>query len=64
MILQEIHKVGILHDDIRCENLLIDSWGHASIIDFDQAKKSSSARAMEEEFLHLIDLLNSLTLSS
>jgi len=59
MILQEIHKVGILHDDIRCENLLIDNRGHASIIDFDQAKKSSSAKAMEEEFLHLVDLLTS-----
>jgi len=59
MILQEIHEVGILHDDIRCENILIDNLGHASIIDFDQAKKSSSAKAMEEEFLHLVHLLNS-----
>jgi len=58
MILQEIHKVGILHDDIRCQNLLIDDLGHASIIDFDQAKKSSSAKAMGAELLHLVDLLD------
>ncbi len=59
MILQEIHKVGILHDDVRYQNLLIDKWGHGSIIDFDQAKKSSSSKAMEEELLHLVDLLSS-----
>jgi len=58
-ILQEIHKVGVVHNVIRCQNLLIDIWGRASIIDFDQAKKSSSAKAMEEEFLQLVDLLNS-----
>ncbi len=47
-----------MHNDIRCQNLLIDNWGHASIIDFDQAKTSSSAKAMKGEFLYLVDLLN------
>jgi RIO-like serine/threonine protein kinase len=57
--LQEIHKVGVVHNDNRCQNLLIDNRGRASIIDFDQAQKSSSAKAMEEESLQLVDLLNS-----
>ena len=59
MILQEIHKVGIVHNDISLRNLLIDDRGHASIIDFDQAKKTSSAKAKEKELMYLIDLLNS-----
>jgi RIO-like serine/threonine protein kinase len=56
--LQEIHKAGILHGDIRRQNLLIDDYGHASIVDFDRSVKRSSAEAMEQEFQQLCDLLN------
>jgi len=35
-------------------------WGRASIIEFDQPKQSSSAKAMEKEFQQLVDLLNSI----
>jgi RIO-like serine/threonine protein kinase len=56
--LQEIHKAGILHGDIRRQNLLIDDWGHASIVDFDRSVKESSTKAKEQEFQQLCDLLN------
>lgn len=52
-----IHEVNILHGDIRHQNLLINGLGHAVIIDFDKAKKTSSAKAKEEECKLLLDIL-------
>ena len=57
MVLKEIHKFNVLHGDIHHQNLLINNTGHAMIIDFDQARITSSARAKEEECKQLLDVL-------
>ena len=55
--MKEIHKFDVLHGDIRRQNLLINDTGNAVIIDFDQAKISSSAKAKEKECKYLLDVL-------
>ena len=55
--LKKIHKAGVLHGDLRRENLLVDRLGRIAIIDFDQSKKTSLAEAMEWEIEELADLL-------
>jgi len=55
--LEEIHKAGVLHGDLRHENLLVDELGRTAIIDFDQSEKTSSAEAMEWEMEELANLL-------
>ena len=57
MVLKEIHRFDVLHGDIRRQNLLIDNTGHAVIIDFDQARITSSARAKEGECKQLLNVL-------
>lgn len=37
-ILRQIHRAGVIHNDIRAENLLIAPAGDVSIIDFDRAR--------------------------
>ena len=56
--LKGIHKAGILHGDLRRQNLLIDELGHIAIIDFDQSTKTFSIQAMESELEELADLLD------
>ena len=56
MVLKEIHKFNVLHGDIRRQNL-INNTGHAIIIDFDQARITSSARAKEGECKQLLNVL-------
>ena len=57
MVLKEIHKFNVLHGDIRRQNLLINNTGHAIIIDFDQARITSLARAKEGECKQLLNVL-------
>jgi predicted Ser/Thr protein kinase len=37
--LDEIHKRGVLHNDIREENILLDNVGHVYLIDFGMARR-------------------------
>ena len=39
-ILGAIHEVGILHGNLRLENLLVNDSGRVAIVDFDEAQKS------------------------
>ncbi|KAI8892838.1 kinase-like domain-containing protein [Globomyces pollinis-pini] len=57
--LDNIHKAGILHNDIKKENILIDESGKPFIIDFGFASKSSSFVAQMEERNLLLSLIES-----
>ncbi len=54
--LESIHCAGILHRDIRPENILISDLG-ITIIDFGDSKKCDDKRAKDEELTQLRDLL-------
>lgn len=41
-LLQAVHAAGVVHGDIRADNLLVDENGGVSIIDFDQASFDTS----------------------
>ncbi|KAF7309352.1 Protein kinase domain-containing protein [Mycena indigotica] len=41
-ILENVHRAGVRHHDIRAENLMIDSAGEAFIVDFDRARLNPS----------------------
>jgi RIO-like serine/threonine protein kinase len=56
--LKEIHEAGVLHGDLRLQNLLIDENGRGTIIDFDQSRRTSSQSAMERERARLRELLD------
>ena len=55
-----IHSKGILHNDIRVENFLVDACGKPSLIDFGFATTDSDIEAQEAERNQLISCLNSL----
>lgn len=38
MALGELHKKGIMHRDMKLENILVDNSGYLKIIDFGLAK--------------------------
>jgi predicted Ser/Thr protein kinase len=48
-ILESIHQIGILHNDIREENILVDESGNPFIIDFGFATRSSLVADQLEE---------------
>ena len=59
-ILDIIHGYGILHGDIKKENLLLDDAGNTFIIDFGFSKKNVSLEEQEierEELIHCLSLL-------
>lgn len=56
-ILQSIHDAGVVHDDIRRFNLLIDKNGQPSIIDFDRSFLSDSEELKAEERGKLAEVL-------
>ncbi|KDQ20408.1 hypothetical protein BOTBODRAFT_169166 [Botryobasidium botryosum FD-172 SS1] len=47
--LGEIHKAGVIHGDIRAQNLLVNESGEVTVIDFDAAFKCASRRAAKRE---------------
>jgi RIO-like serine/threonine protein kinase len=57
-ILKGIHAAGILHCDLRRQNLLIEEHGEPAIIDFDQSKTKPSKNAMDREYAQLADILD------
>jgi serine/threonine protein kinase len=52
-ILREIHQAGVLHCDHRPQNLLLDEFGGATIIDFDRSEKHPSKAKMKRECAEL-----------
>jgi serine/threonine protein kinase len=59
--LEAIHKHGILHNDIREENILIDDNGDVYLIDFgmaSRADKKKKRKLFEEEQLKYSNLLD------
>ncbi|KAF5369652.1 hypothetical protein D9615_010246 [Tricholomella constricta] len=57
-VMSSIHQAGVLHMDIRPENLTISGNDQAAIIDFDQAELNHSEGAKRREMRHLTALLN------
>jgi predicted Ser/Thr protein kinase len=57
--LKSIHEVGILHNDIKKENILIDISGNPYIIDFGFASRNCSPVAQMEEMNILLSLIES-----
>jgi serine/threonine protein kinase len=58
--LDQIHRAGILHNDIRVENILVDESGKPSIIDFGFASLGSSLIDQAKEKEELLDLIRTL----
>jgi RIO-like serine/threonine protein kinase len=56
-ILSGIHEAGVLHCDLSSQNLLVNEFGEATIIDFDQPK---SHPLMEYEYAELVRILDGL----
>ena len=57
--LKSIHEAGILHNDIRKENILIDESGNPYIIDFDFSTRNCCPVAQIEEMNMLLSLVES-----
>ena len=58
--LENIHKAGILHNDIKKENILVDENGNPSIIDFGYSTRTNSQEDQIEEIFVLRQLIESL----
>ncbi|CAI2191331.1 12176_t:CDS:1, partial [Funneliformis geosporum] len=59
--LEAIHKHGILHNDIREENILINNNGDVYLIDFGMASREDAKKKrklFEEEHLKYSNLLD------
>lgn len=55
--LRSIHNAGILHNDLRIDNLLVSDTGTATIIDFDRAAMDANDNKKKEEYEGLLELL-------
>lgn len=58
-ILKSIHASGVLHGDLRLENMLINSTGELSIIDFTHSTLDASKDELRDEYLAFSRLLSS-----
>ena len=59
-ILNSIHKAGIIHGNLRLDNMLVNDTGEVAIVDFDQAQRSSDPRRFHKEVQALEGLLEDL----
>ncbi|KAG6847692.1 hypothetical protein H0H93_006539, partial [Arthromyces matolae] len=57
-LLEEIHRAGVCHGDIREENLTLTDEDKVAIIDFDRAKLHPSDKEMQAELVELSDHLH------
>ena len=55
--LMSIHDAGVLHGDLRLDNLLVKDTKDVTIIDFDRAVLHADDAKKEEEFQSLLELL-------
>lgn len=53
----QIHQAGIVHNDIRLENLMISNKNEVAIIDFDSAEVCENNWKFDEEMTALEDVL-------
>ncbi|KAI9339085.1 hypothetical protein BDR26DRAFT_862600 [Obelidium mucronatum] len=60
LTLEKIHQAGILHNDIKMENILVDESGNPFIIDFGFASRNVSADARAEERNLLLTLIEAI----
>jgi len=58
--LDKIHLKGILHNDIKISNILVDELSNPYIIDFGFASRSSSEEAFKKEKRMLVWCMDSL----
>jgi tRNA A-37 threonylcarbamoyl transferase component Bud32 len=56
-MLKGIHNAGIVHGNLRLDNLLINDSGDVGIVDFDHARLSYDAKEHERERQSLAGLL-------
>lgn len=56
--MNDIHRAGVRHNDLRPENLLVKDNGQVTIIDFDRATLKASRGARQRERRHLERLLD------
>ncbi|KAJ7664002.1 hypothetical protein DFH06DRAFT_1471111 [Mycena polygramma] len=56
-VLDDIHKAGVRHRDMRPPNLLLNDDGEAAIIDFDQAELDPPEIGLKRELFRLTQLL-------
>ncbi|KAJ6558982.1 hypothetical protein B0H10DRAFT_1182144 [Mycena sp. CBHHK59/15] len=56
-IIENIHRAGVQHRDMRPNNLLLDETGQATIIDFDRAELDPPETGLKREYSHLKRLL-------
>ncbi|KAJ6467970.1 hypothetical protein C8R47DRAFT_810437 [Mycena vitilis] len=57
-ILENIHRAGVHHHDIRPENLMLTEAGEAAIIDFDRANFDPTSGRKQREMERLIAILD------
>jgi predicted Ser/Thr protein kinase len=60
--LELIHQTGILHNDLKKENLLVDEYGNPFIIDFGYATLCLSEEEHKKEWKYFSDMLDSFTI--
>jgi hypothetical protein len=60
--LELIHHTGILHNDLKKENLLVDEYGNPFIIDFGFATLSLSEEEQKKERKYFLDVLDSFAI--
>jgi hypothetical protein len=58
-VLKSIHNAGIIHGNLRRDNLLVNDTGEVAIVDFDQARLSYDTKEYERERQSLVDILES-----
>ncbi|KAF7298924.1 Protein kinase domain-containing protein [Mycena indigotica] len=59
-ILQNVHRAGVRHHDIRAANLMINAAGEACIADFDRARLNSTEAKKEWEMDILQELMEGI----
>jgi serine/threonine protein kinase len=56
--LRAIHKLNVLHNDLKIDSLLVDGTGKAYIIDFGLAVRNASKDLLEEEEKRFAELIS------